>query len=146
MSVIADNAKDDENAAVIKERLDFKIHGFGVMRAKRHPPYVFGIRGVSCLIHKIRYVEMHWWRIGGPCGAWLIKLKKPVLIATTNCAQSFRLDGDIARTCQLPNPDALPCGRCNSEGATFGKSGPSKKEGLTRQQAHVKLGCVVKGY
>lgn len=38
------------------------------------------------------------------------------------------------------------CGRCLGEPATFGKRGPARKHGITRQEAHVKLGCVVKGY
>lgn len=136
---------DDPNAAVINGRPDFRDHDFGVTEAKSFPPYVFGIRGLSCLVHKILHVRMHWYRVGGG-GSKLVRMKRPVLIATTNCQQSWRLEPTSSRTCYIPNPDALVCGRCHGEGATFGKRGPSRKRGLTRQEAHVKLGCVVKGY
>lgn len=145
MPVVEDHAIDDENAEVVRGRPDFANREFGKTYAKKHPPYVFGIRGVSCLVHKILRVEMHWYRCGGR-GDFLVKMKRPVMIAITTCQQSFRLTPTVSRTCILPNPDALLCGRCHGEGATFGKSGPSKKEGITRQVAHVKLGCVVKGY
>jgi hypothetical protein len=146
MAVVLDHPVDDEGAEPIRGRPDFSDRRFGITEAKKYPPYVFGIRGVSCLVHKVLCVELHWWRCGGSRGEFLVKLKRPVMIAQTNCQQHFRLDPDIARTCRVPNPDALLCGRCHGEGATFGKRGPSKKEGLTRQEAHVKLGCVVQGY
>lgn len=133
---------DDENVAPIPRP---GFHAYGVTLAKTFPPYVFGVRGCSCLVHKIMRVEVFWWRYGGH-GEILVKLKRPVMIAHTNCAQSFRLEGKISRTCHVPAPDALPCGRCHGEGATFPKRGPAKKSGLTRQEAKVKLGCVVKGY
>lgn len=147
MAVIADHYQDDEHAAPIHGRPDFADHGWGITEAKKYPPYVFGIRGVSCLVHKILRVELHWWRVARG-GEKLVKLKRPVMIAQTMCAQSFRLEGQISRTCHVPNPDALLCGRCHGEGATFPKShhARARKSGLTRQEAHVKLGCVVKGY
>lgn len=145
MAVVTDHPIDDENAKPICGRPDFQDHAYGITKAKKYPPYVFGIRGVSCLVHKILRVELHWWRVAGH-GEMLVKLKRPVMIAQANCAQSFRLEPRISRTCQLPKPDALLCGRCHGEGATFGKRGPAKKSGLTRQEAHVKLGCVVNGY
>jgi len=136
---------DDENAEVINGRPDFGGYGFGITRAKTHPPYVFGIRGLSCLVHKVLRVELHWYRVGGH-GECLVRMKKPVMIAITNCQQHWRLEPLSSRTCHIPSPDALLCGRCHGEGATFPKRGPAKKSGLTRQEAHVKLGCVVKGY
>jgi hypothetical protein len=145
MVVVTDHANDDENAAVIHGRPDFSDRDFGKTRASKHPPYVFGLRGVSCLVHKIAYVELHWWRVAGH-GEKLVKMKRPVMIAVTPCAQSFRLEGRICRTCRVPSPDALLCGRCHGEGATFPKRGRAYKSGLTRHEAHVKLGCVVQGY
>lgn len=136
---------DDENAEVIQGRPDFADRTFGKTRVKTFPPYIFSIRGVSCLVHKIRYVECHWYRCGGH-GEYLVRMKKPVMIATTMCAQSWRLEPLSSRTCHIPSPDALLCGRCHGEGATFGKRGPDRNRGLTRQEAHVKLGCVVQGY
>jgi hypothetical protein len=112
---------------------------------RKYPPYVFSTRGVSCLVHKIAWVELHWWRVAGG-GEKLVKLKRPVMIAQTVCSMSFRLQGDRSRTCLLPNPDALLCGRCHGDVATFGKDGPATKAGTKRSEAHVKLGCVVQGY
>jgi hypothetical protein len=137
---------DDENVEAIPERLDFIDPAFGVTRAKSHPPFVFGIRGVSCLVHRVAYVDLHWWRIGGPGGSSLVKLKKPLAIATCVCAQHFRLESDICRTCRLPDPKALLCGRCHGEIPPFGRHGAATKAGITRQEAHVKLGCAVQGY
>ena len=140
-----ERSRDDENAAVLdRHSIDERYHG--IQAAKTHPPYVFGIRGASCLVHKIHHVTIHWYRIAGHHGELLVKMKRPVLIAETPCAQSFRLDPDIARTCKIPNEDALLCGRCHGEGATFPKRGRARKSGLPRQEAHVKLGCVVQGY
>lgn len=146
MACVLKQFVDDENAEVIESRPD--INGqpdFGVTTAKKHPPFVFAIRGVSCLVHKIARVEMHWYRVGRH-GHALVKLKRPAMFAITNCSQHFMLQGDRSRTCQLPSPDALLCGRCHGEVATFGKHGPATKAGIKRQVAHVKLGCAVKGY
>lgn len=144
MAVIVDHPVDDENAAPVSRPMSGDDR-YGPMEATRFPPFVFSIRGASCLIHTIARVEIHWWRIAGH-GHLLAKLKKPVLIAQTVCCTSFRLDGDIARTCHVPNPDAIPCGRCNGDVAPFGKHGHATKAGLKRQVAHIRLGCVVKGY
>lgn len=146
MPVIVKHSVDDENAPVLG-RVDIYPHAydFGVTVAKRHPPYVFGIRGVSCLVHRVRRVELHWYRIADH-GRALVKMKRPVMIASTVCQQSFRLDGDISRTCQLPKPDALLCGRCQRKQATFPKRGNARIENISRQEAHVKLGCIVNGY
>lgn len=138
-----ERGRDDEHADIVSGRPDFAEPSFGVTVAKKHPPYVFSIRGASCLVHKILRVEMQWYRISS---RGLVKMKRPVLIAQTCCAQSFWLDPDISRTCVMPNPDALLCGRCHGEGATFPKNGRAYKSGLTRTEAHVKLGCVVNGY
>jgi len=144
MPIIVDHPVDDEHAEVV-ERPFGDRDSFGPLLAQRFPPFVFSIRGASCLIHRVQRVEVHWWRIAGH-GHLLAKLKRPVLIAITICGSHFRLCGDIARTCHVPNPDAIPCGRCNGEVAPFGKHGSATKAGLKRQVAHVRLGCVVKGY
>lgn len=136
---------DDENAEVIHGRPDFADRDFGVTEAKTFPPYIFSVRGLSCLVHKVLYVRLHWYRCGGQ-GEYLVRMKKPVMIATTVCQASWRLEPTSSRTCHIPSPDALLCGRCHGEPATFGYRGKSRQRGLTRQEAHVKLGCVVKGY
>ena len=140
-----DNGRDDENAEVIDGRPDLGDFFFGVTDAKKFPPYVFGVRGGSCLVHRIRRVRYHWYRVAAG-GSKLVRMKRPVAIADTMCAQSFRLEGAICRTCQVPSPDALSCGRCDGIEATFAKRKGYRVAGLTREEAHVKLGCVVKGY
>lgn len=146
MAVIADRRPlDDETVAPIVGRPDFSDPTFGVTYATKHPPYVFSIRGVSCLVHDVASVSLHWWRIASG-GHRLVKLRRPVMIANTKCAQFFRLEPEIARTCTIPSPLALRCGRCAGRRATFPMRGPARVEGITRHVAHVKLGCVVKGY
>lgn len=68
---------DDEHAKPVGRR-DLSEHDYGVTLAKKHPPYVFSIRGRSCLIHKVARVELHWYRI---TMHRLIKLKRPYMMA-----------------------------------------------------------------
>lgn len=145
MGFVTFKPHDDENAEVIADRPDFHNWGFGITEAKSFPPFVFSTRGTSCLIHGIQGVELHWYRIGDR-GGTLVKQKRPMMIARTHCSQFFRLEGNHTRTCKLPDPKALICGRCNGETATFGRHGWATKAGIKRSEAHVKLGCVVKGY
>lgn len=146
MPVVMDHPVDDEHVAPIPRQSHSIGSNFGVMDAKKHPPYVFSIRGVSCVVHKISRVEIHWWRIGGHRGELYVKLKRPVLIAQTPCCASFRLEPRISRTCHVPSSDAVLCGRCHGEPASFGKQGAATEAGIRRQVAHVKLGCIVQGY
>lgn len=146
MPVVLDHPVDDENAPIIEGRPDFgRPYGYGITHAKKHPPYVFSIRGVSCLVHKIARVELHWYRVGRD-GSCLVKLKKPVMIAITNCQCHYRLEPSCSRTCHVPSPDAMLCGFCHGEPRPFGKHGAATKAGIKRQEAHVKLGCMVNGY
>ena len=133
----------DQN--VIYGRPDFANHGFGVTLAKKFPPYVFSIGANACLVHKVKRVEIRWWQVAGH-GEKLVKLTKPRMIAILACGEFRFLASDRTRTCMVPNPDAILCGRCHGELAPFGKHGTARKAGITVQQAHVKLGCVVKGY
>lgn len=118
---------------------------FGVAKAMRHPAYVYSINRNSCLMHKVRDVELHWYAlIDG--GSRLGRLKQPAMIARTVCGCSRSLTPDRSRTCHIPLPGSLLCGRCHGEPATFGKHGKGTKERIPRSEAHVKLGCVVAGY
>ena len=144
MAVVLDHPVDDENAEVIHGRPDFGSR-FGVTLAKKYPPYVFSIRGASCLVHNVSHVSLHWWRVSHG-GRSLVKLKRPVMIATTMCGMSFRLEATKTRTCHVPSDEALLCGRCNGLAHTFGWNGEATKAGIKRTEAHVKLGCAVKGY
>lgn len=142
-----DYGGDDENAEPIHGRPD--LHSdrrFGVTVAKAGPPFVFGVRRGACLVHKVQRIELHWYRTTRG-GHGLVRLKRPVAIAITVCCYSFRLDPDVSRTCLVPAADALPCGRCDGGAPVFRRGTARAPEtGLTRREAHVKLGCVVRGY
>lgn len=118
---------------------------FGVTKARRHPAYVYAINRNAALMHRVAEVRLHWHAyIHG--GSTLARLKQPAMIAETVCGYAFPLDPKRTRTCAVPEPEALLCGRCHGEPATFGKHGAGTKSGIKRAQAHVKLGCVVAGY
>lgn len=130
-------------AGVIYGRPDFQDHNFGITQAKKFPPYVFSIRGASALVHKVVGVDCRWWK---PHYNKLVYQQRPTMIARTACNYSFFLEGSRTRTCQIPAPDALLCGACHGEERPFGRRGWARKAGITKMSAHVKLGCVVKGY
>lgn len=136
---------DDDDPYVIHGRPDFANPEFGITRAKKHAPYVFSIRGLSCLVHKVAYVEIRWFNYG-PGGHTLIRTDTPKMIANTVCGYHFFLEAKRSRTCQIPDPAAVLCGRCHGEVATFGKDGPAQQAGISKQAAHIALGCAVKGY
>jgi hypothetical protein len=105
-------------------------------RAKKFPKYVYSVTGNGCLVHKIAGVRIKWWEVDKG-GDRLIRSDTPVMLAETVCGTSRFLDR--AKTCAVPRPDAILCGRCHGEPATFGrKSNPS----ITRRQAHDRLGCI----
>ena len=139
---------------IIHGRPDFEAwrrgEKFGVTRAKKFPPYVFSISASAALVHRIAYVELHWWRAGTfrESGDCLRKNNPPVMIATTICGSSRFIEAARARTCMVPRPDAIRCTKCFGlpEAAAFGKNGWCTREGITRTEAHVKLGCIVEGY
>ena len=134
----------DESADVI-DRRSVNDRTFGVTTSKRHPAYVYSIHANAGLMHKVRDVEIHWYALLGT-GHTMGRLKQPAMIAHTVCGVSKALRPERTRTCHIPYPGALLCGRCHGEPATFSKHGAATKAGLTRAEAHVKLGCVVNGY
>lgn len=133
----------DESAAVI-DRASVNELMFGVSRTKRHPAYVYSINRNSCLMHKISYVEIQWYALINR--SKMGRLKQPAMIAHTVCGSSRALTPDRSRTCHTPFPEAVLCGRCHGEPATFGKHGKGTQAGLKRAEAHVTLGCVIAGY
>jgi hypothetical protein len=134
-----------EESAEIIERDSVNERTFGVSVTKRHPAYVYSIHGVACLMHKVREVEIQWYALIGT-GSQMARLKQPAMIAHTVCGMSKALVPKRTRTCHIPFPDSVLCGRCHGEPATFGKHGKGTKAGMKRSEAHVKLGCVVNGY
>ena len=133
----------DESAEIV-DRHSVNERTFGVSTTKRHPAYVYSINKNSALMHKIREVEIQWYAFLGM--GHMGRLKIPAMIAHTVCGVSRALTPDRSRTCAVPEPGALLCGRCHGEGPWFGRDRKAQKAGITRQEAHVKLGCVVAGY
>lgn len=132
----------DLSAPVI-DRSAVNDRTFGVSTAARHPAYVYSINRNAGLMHKVRDVEIQWYAlIGG--GHQMGRLKQPAMIAHTVCGCARLLIPKRSRTCAVPLPGSLLCGRCHGEPATFGKHGAAKD--VKRAEAHVKLGCIVAGY
>jgi hypothetical protein len=127
--------------AIVEGRPDFENHKFGVTRAKRHPKYVYG-NAQGLLMHEIAYVEFRWYEVG-PGGHSLIRLAHPKISVTTRCGQVFFYrcqNGKPKSTmCEMPNPGAVLCGRCQGKGPVFGKNGSG---GVTKSAAKVRLGCI----
>ena len=134
----------DESAPII-ERSSVNDRTFGVATTKRHPAYVYSVNKNACLMHKIANVEIHFYALIGS-GSQMGRLKQPAMIAHTVCGVSRALVPERSRTCTVPFPDAVLCGRCHGEPATFGKHGKGTKAGMKKESARVKLGCVVNGY
>lgn len=134
----------DETAELI-ERNTVNDRTFGVTTTKRHPAYVYSINGNACLMHKIRDVEIHWHALVAG-GSKLGRLKQPAMIAHTICSVSMALTPKRSRTCHVPFPGAVLCGRCHGEPPTFAGRRKQTKDGISKQEAHVRLGCVVAGY
>lgn len=133
----------DESAPVI-DRDSVHERTFGVSKARRHPAYVYSTNKNACLMHKIASVTIHWYAIVGM--SRLGRLKQPAMIAQTVCSMNFALTAERTRTCTIPEPDAVLCGRCHGEPHTFGKHGRGTKNGWDKRAARVKLGCEVAGY
>jgi len=100
-------------------RPDLRDHKFGISRLKRFPPYVYSLLG-GMLVHRVTGVEA-WWYEPVERGECLERLESPRLIIHTACGQWFLAGvGRVrARTCALPKPGAVECGRCAGTGAVF---------------------------
>lgn len=134
---------EPDTAIIDRDSVDERT--FGVSKAARHPAYVYSVNRNACLMHKVFAVEIQWYALLGN-GSTMGRLKQPAMIAHTVCGCSRALTPDRSRTCAVPLPESVLCGRCHGEPATFGKHGDGTKRGLKRAEANVKLGCVVAGY
>ena len=131
----------DESADVI-DRDSVNDRTFGVTRAKRHPAYVHSVNRNACLMHKVAYVEIqHYALIAG--GHKMGRLKQPAMMAHTVCGYCFSLTPERSRTCAVPLPNAVLCGRCHGQLPTFRRDVTST---AAKREARVKLGCEVAGY
>lgn len=133
-----------DDTAEIVDRDSVNDRTFGVTTAKRHPAYVYSINKNAALMHKVREVTIHHYAYVGM--SKMGRLKQPAMIAQAVCGVSRALLPTRSRTCHVPLPGAVLCGRCHGEGPRFGKRGTLTKAGVTRAEAHVKLGCLVAGY
>lgn len=133
----------DERTPVI-DRDAVNERTFGVTTTRRHPAYVYSVNRNACLMHRVAAVEIQWYAIVGMHK--LGRLKQPAMIAHTVCGNSRALTPDRSRTCAVPLPDSVLCGRCHGEPPTFGKHGKGTASGLTRRTAGAALGCAVAGY
>jgi len=107
--------------------------------AKSHPPYVYSTSRNACLVHKIVRVKLRWWKCTWDC---MVRLQHPRMIAESACGMNFFIDSTKAKTCAVPRPDAVLCGRCHGEGPSFPKW---RKPKISRDLAKVRLGCVSEG-
>ena len=135
--------------AVIMGRPDFGNYMFGKTFTKTFPPYVYSVRANSALVHRVIRVELDWWAVGGD-GDRLERRVSPRLSARCACGIFVILKATRARTCRVPDPGALLCKACHAAGRNFTRSGQKRNRdgdtGITRQEARVRLGCVVTGY
>ena len=121
----------------IAGRPDHGNRDFGVVRAKRFPKYVHSTNRSACLIHKVEEVEIHWY--SGHYD-WCQRLENPRVIARTNCGTNIFLSNGkkSGKMCEIPDPNAVLCGRCHGEPATFSRK---RVQSITKQWAHDHLGC-----
>ena len=128
------------NGNIFEGRPDFENHKFGRTRAKRHPKYVYG-NANGLLMHEIGYVEFCWYEVLPP-GHCLIRLDHPRINIHTCCGQMFFLwhrNGQPRSTmCEIPEPHAVLCGRCQGKGPVFGKDGNWI---VTKKEAKARLAC-----
>lgn len=131
----------DESAAII-DRDSVNERTFGVTRAKRHPAYVHGVNRNSCLMHKVAEVVIQHYALIDS-GHRMGRLKQPAMMAKTVCGYTFSLTPERSRTCAVPLPDSVLCGRCHGKPATFRRDAASTPD---KKVARLKLGCAVAGY
>lgn len=121
-------------------RSDRSTPQFGVTRAKKHPKYVHGKMGMAALLHKISYVNLHWYTTDST-GHNLVRLIQPRMIAHTVCGNSWHI-ATSSNTCDLPKPETILCGRCHGQGVIWKRG---EKAAITMREARLRLGCIARG-
>jgi hypothetical protein len=134
-------------------RPDFIDHDWGRTVAKRMPTYVYATRQ-GLLLHKVSEMTFYWWKLG-PNGKYWIRRTSPRITYHSICGQFFfghdpepeykRQEGRRSVVCEMPNPDAVLCGRCHGRTPTFAKGNQPKAGGPTRHEARARLGCMMSG-
>lgn len=125
---------------IIQGRPDFEDHDFGVTRPKRHAQYVYSNQN-GALIHKVSHVSLSWYQAQSD---HLVRLTTPNMTIRTICGQQFfgsknRGGKQRLTMCAIPKPDAVLCGKCHGEEATFGKHGNAPCD---KRAATARLGCI----
>jgi hypothetical protein len=106
------------------------------MPAKRFQKYVYSTSKNGCLIHKVNSVRLRWWDYNFHC---LMRRQSPHVLATTTCGINFFIDGTKAKTCEIPNPDAVLCASCHGEGRNFPRG---KEHKISKELAKIRKGCI----
>jgi hypothetical protein len=116
-------------------------HGWTV--ATRFPAYVRGGARNARLMHKVVALRMHWYDVADR-GENLLRLDSPrTFVAEAVCGMSFFVFRcGKGRMCVVPSAEAVLCGKCHGMPATFG---PHSVQGVTPQEARVRLNCAMEG-
>ena len=108
-----------------------------ITKAKRHMPYVHSTSRNACLIHKVASVQLRWYD-----GAYdfMRRREKPSICANCVCGQTIYLNNGkrSGKMCEIPDPNAVLCGRCHGEIATFSLNRTVR---IKRRWAKDHLGC-----
>lgn len=139
MAVVADRNFHPGPNAIIRPRSGVFLDSqppFAGVRATKWPPWVFSRQGA--LIHRVAFVEIHWWLIAGR-GHIYVRTNRPRLHAMTVCGYRFFLEATRGRTCHVPSPDALVCGRCLKGPRNFPRGAAPA---VPYRDAKVRLGCL----
>ena len=131
-----------EQIACLPEKLPRDESKIGYTeRAKKFPKYAYGANGNSSLVHKVKAVWLRWYELAD--GGWSMQRRiNPGLLAETVCGYSILLTPNHGRTCEIPKPDAVLCGRCHGQGANFPRG---KEHAVPMSLAKVRLGCIAQG-
>jgi hypothetical protein len=104
--------------------------------AKKFPPYVYSTNRNAALVHRVLRVSLRWWDYQMHC---MVRRQSPVMIAECACGAFFRISTTKAKTCVIPKPDAVRCGRCEGKGPSF----PRRRiPEVPQSLAKVRLGCI----
>jgi hypothetical protein len=99
--------------------------------AKRHPAYVYGTSKGACLVHRVTGLHLHW--------VLDRKGMRKFSHHSISCACGQTFLQRRSQMCEIPNIDAIDCGRCWKNGPVF----KWHSDYDLRKEAHMKLGCVV---
>jgi hypothetical protein len=105
--------------------------------AKKHMPYAHSTSRNACLIHKVAVVRIHWY---SGHYSYMRRLESPSVYAETVCGQTVFINNGkkSGKMCEIPDPNAVLCGRCHGELPTFSRRRIVR---IKKQWAKDHLGC-----